>query len=162
MTQPEPTPGTSKEILRAIRVFFGAIVTGALLFAVIVIALNTFQKKEPADKSLGNAFGIVSVVIAGGCFAAAWTGYNKGIAIAKDSLMPLTDKLNQYRSALIRYMAFCDMPALFGIIAFFVTGNYLTLGVTGLMLIAMLAKTPTKKRVVDELDFDWQQQQELE
>jgi hypothetical protein len=74
----------------------------------------------------------------------------------------LPDKLNQYRSALIIYIALCEGPALFGIILFFVTGNYLMFIITGITIASMLAKMPSRKRVVDDLTLDWKQQQELE
>jgi drug/metabolite transporter (DMT)-like permease len=164
MNEFQPTPGTPKEMFRAIRILFGAIITGALIFAIIVLALNAVNEMQkpvsPVKKSENILFvaGLGIVVV---CFAIAWTGYNKMITIAKDSLISLTDKLNQYRSALIRYVALCEGPALFGIILFFITRNYLMLVITAIMIAVMLAKAPIRKRVIDDLALDWKQEQEL-
>jgi hypothetical protein len=95
------------------------------------------------------------------CFMLARKGYNKGTGIAKDSLISLPDKLNQYRATLILYMALCEGPALFGIILFYLTGNYFMFIITAMMIAAMLAKAPARQRVVDDLGLDWQQQEQL-
>lgn len=163
MSQYQQVAGTPKEILRAIRVFFGAIITGVVIFAVIIVVMIKLQGQMMYEgEEYQDVFLYVLGAVAAVCWIVAVNTYNKGIMAAKDSLIPLSDKLNLYRGALIRYVALCDGPAIFGIIVFFMTANYIALGVTGIMIIAMLAKTPTLKRVVDDLALDWKQQQELE
>lgn len=162
MNELREMPATPQENIRAIRIFFGAIVVGAIMFSLIVLAMGTMNKpvsplKEYENIVLGIAFAL-SVI----CYLVARRGYNKGIANAKESLISLPDKLNQYRTTLIRYLALCEGPALFGIILFFVTGNYLMFIITALMITAMLTKTPTRQRVIDELALDWQQQENFD
>ena len=161
MDELQQTPGTPKEIVRAIRIFFMAIISGSLIFTGMVLFLDSIGTSTASVKDGKNIFLFVAAGIAVICFGAAWTGYNKGIAAAKDSLISLTGKLNLYRTTLIKYVALCEMPALFGIIAFYVTGNYLTLVITAAMLAAMLIKAPVKKRIVDDLALDWKQQNEI-
>lgn len=162
MKQIQPVQGTPKEIFRGIRVFFVALLSGTLIFTIITVALNFMEPIVSPVKEYENiligasiAIGVISFVIAN-----KW--YNKGIAVAKDSLRPLPDKLNQYRATFIQYMALCEGPGLFGIILFFVTGNYLMFIITALMVVAMLSKRPTLKRVTEELGLGSQQQRELE
>lgn len=156
-------PGTPKEILRAIRIFFGAIITGAVIFAVIVVVMIKLQGPlMPEVEEYEHIFLYTVAIVAAICWIAAVNMYNKGIVAAKDSLILLPGKLNLYRTALIKYIALCEGPALFGIIIFFMTANYTALAITGVMIVAMLSKTPTRKRVADDLALDWKQQQELE
>jgi hypothetical protein len=163
MSQYQQVPGTPKEILRSLRVFFGAIITGAVVFAIIMVVVIKLQGHVmPETEEYQSIFLYVAAGLATLCWLVAVNQYNKGIAAAKDSLILLPAKLNLYRSALIRYVALCEAPALFGIIVFFMTANYIALGITGVMIIAMLAKTPTLKRVADDLSLDRKQQQELE
>jgi hypothetical protein len=158
-----PTQDNPRDILRAIRIFFRAIVTGPLIFTAIIIVLNWVEDTaSPAIKGSGNILLIIAAAIAVVCFIVARTSYNKGLKAANDSPNSLQGKLNQYRNALIRYAALCEGPALFGIILSYVIANYLFLVITAVMLVALLAKAPTKERVVRELSLDWQQQQELE
>ena len=155
-------PGSPKEELRAIRIIFGAIIAGALIFAIIVLVLNMMQgPAAPEVKEYEHIFLYAAAGLAAVCFVIAISRYNKGITLAKDSLISLQDKLNQYRLSLVRYIALCEGPALFSIVAFFMTGNYFLFIITGLMIIAMLFKAPVLKRVTDDLELDWKQQQEL-
>ncbi|MEI9810206.1 MAG: hypothetical protein WDO16_21345 [Bacteroidota bacterium] len=163
MNSYQQIPGTPKEILRGIRIFFGAIIAGALLFAVIVVIVNKVQGHlMPEIKEYEYAFLYAAAGIAVVCLIIAYNAYNKEMAVAKNSLIPLTGKLNLYRTALIKYVALCEGPALFGIIVLFMTANYAALIITGIMIAAMLAKAPTRRRVTDDLALDWKQQQELE
>jgi hypothetical protein len=162
MNQSPPMPGTPKEILRGIRILFAAIIAGAVIFSVIVIVLNAMEKTVSPLIEYENIILVAGIAIALICLIIAGNGYNKGVTVAKDSLISLPGKLNQYRSSLILYIALCEGPALLGIILFFLTGNYLFFIITVIMLGAMLAKIPSKKRVADNLGLDWQQQQELE
>jgi hypothetical protein len=163
MSQYQQEPGTPKEILRSIRVFFGAIITGAVIFAVIVVVMIKLQGHlMPETEEYQDIFLYTAATVAAICWIVAVSIYNKGIMAAKDSLILLPGKLNLYRATLIKYIALCEGPALFGIIVFFMTANYFALGITGIMIVAMLTKTPTLKRVADDLALDWKQQQELE
>jgi len=162
MNEYDQTPTTSAKDMRAIRILFNAIVAGAVMFSAIVLALSLVKETVSPIKEYENIILGIGIAVTLGCYIAARNGYNKGIAIAKDSLISLPDKLNQYRTTLILYLALCEGPALFGIILFFVTGNYFMFIITALMIAAMLVKAPTRRRVIDELALDWKQQEQLD
>ena len=162
-----PTPRiqqTPKEIFRAIRIFFIAIATGAVIFAAIAVVIKKFLdfEMEQVDEDFATVIQYVVIAVAIGCCLAAFWTFKKSIDTAKETLISLTDKLNLYNAALVKYAALCEGPAIFGIIAFLLTGNYYFLIVTVAMLFVMLLKRPTKRRIVQDLELDWQQQQELE
>ena len=121
------------------------------------------QETLPQEiKRIENIFFIVAAAITLLFLIAARSGYARSLTITKDSLIPLANKLNQYRTALVRYIALCEGPSLFGIILFFLTGNYYFFIITAIMIVAMLSKAPTRKRIADDLGLDHKQQQELE
>lgn len=152
-----------KENIRVIRTLFGAIIAGALVFAMVSLFINISRGPfAPAINKYESIFLGIDIIIALICLIFARIKYNSGIEALKDSLISLPGKLNQYRATLILYVALCEGPALFGIILFLITGNYFLLVITGVMLGAMLIKAPTNKRITDELGLDWNQQQELE
>lgn len=162
MSQIQPTPGTPKEIMRGIRIFFIAIIAGAVFFAVVGLFIHQYNGLlAPEAKEYEKIFLTIAAVIGLVCLVAALNGYTKGIAAAREP-HSLKDKLNQYRVVLIRFIALCEGPALFGIIMFIITGNYNFFIVTAVMLAAMLSKAPTRKRVAEDLALDWNQQKELE
>jgi hypothetical protein len=156
-----PSQASAPESLRAIRIFFMAIVVGAVMFSVVVIALTIFSKPVSPFKAYETVIAVALLVIGFSCYLIARKRYEKGVGVAKDSLFSLRDKLNQYRTTLIGYLALCEAPALFGVILFFLTGNYVMYFATLAMIMVMLSKMPTLQRVAHDLDLDWHQQQEL-
>lgn len=164
MTGPVNTETSPKANLRATWILCLALIVGATVFAAIVIGLN--QVMEPVMPADGRQYNMIFVgavaVVALLCLLRAVPGYKKGIAAIKNSTAQLNDKLNQYRAVMILYMALCEGPALFSIIVFFLTGEYIVLGITGAMLIAMLIRMPQKKKISNELGLNYQEQQELE
>ncbi|MEO8404954.1 MAG: hypothetical protein ABI480_10170 [Chitinophagaceae bacterium] len=153
-----------KNVIKAMRILCTALMAGCLLFALIVLLLINFGHMAvlsiPSLKPF--VFGVAVVCVAIVCLVLGITRYNKSITSAKESLNTMQEKLNAYRPALIIYMATCEGPALFGIIIYFITGNYLALLVTLIMLGAMLAKFPTMSRVITDLGLSSQEQIELE
>jgi hypothetical protein len=163
MSEIQRGPATAKDSVRAIRILFGAIVTGALVFAASGLFRNILPGPfSPELKKYENIFRGIVIVIALICLIFARVKYNGGMGVIKDALISLPDKLNQYRATLILYVALCEGPALFVIILFFITGNYFLLVIAGILLGAVLIKAPTNKRITDELGLDRNQQQELE
>ena len=152
-----------KKNLQSTLILFASIVIGIFLFIMIAVFINqtkgplapVLNKYQPA---LSWAMGAFSFI----CLFAARRVFRKGIAAAKNSLNPLKDKLNQHRSALVRYLVICEMPSLLSIILFMLTGNFVFQVYAGVFLGFMLAMAPLRRRVVAELELDGQQQNELE
>jgi hypothetical protein len=161
MTGGQPSYTDPKTNLRATRIFFGAMIAGVTLFALVVIGLYKTGGLVPNLPGFDGIVRAIVATVAGICLLIAWTGYRKSSEAAKNLTGSLNDKLNNYRSFLTRYMALCDFPALFSIMAFFLTGDYLLLGVTGILVLAMLLVTPTKNRVSEMLGLDWNEQSQL-
>ena len=164
MTGPVNTDTSPKANLRATRILCLALIIGATVFALIIVVIN--QVSGPIMPAEGLQYKMTLVwavtIVAVLCILRAILIYRKGIAAIKNSVNTLNDKLNQYRAVLIQYMALCEGPALFSIIVFFLTGEYIVLGITGIMLAAMLLRLPQKKKISDELALSFQEQQELE
>ncbi|GEM_PF-878251 len=158
--------GRPKDDLKAMRILTAALTVGVVFFSVTMIFARQFAGEPPlGDKQLlvdkNTLFIIVTTVAATGIVVARLL-YRKRINSIKQSGKSLTDKLNQYRTALILYLAICEVVAFLSVIFFFLTGNFAILIITGIMLIAMLSKMPLAKRIAGELDLDWKEQQELE
>ena len=114
MSSSPTTPSASaKENLRATLIIFFAIVTGVFVFMLVAIFLN--QSNGPFIPGINKYE--TSIIWGAGTFSFAclvvarrilW----KGITAAKNSLNTLQDKLTQYRSSLIIYLAICEVPAI--------------------------------------------------
>ncbi len=163
MTDNGPSYNTPKENFRAIRIFYIALVIGVVLF--LLMALFIHNLNGPLYKEMIEYYKVlisIAVALALLCLFFASQGFKKGILGAKNVAGPLNNKLNYYRNLLIRYMALCELPAIFSVIIFLVTGEFWMLTITFVMLAAMLSVAPTPKRVITDLNLDWKEQKEIE
>jgi hypothetical protein len=62
-------------------------------------------------------------------------------------------KLVNYRAALIVKLALLEAPSFFTVIAYLLTGNYIYLGIVLILLIVFLLYTPTKEKLINELEL---------
>jgi O-antigen/teichoic acid export membrane protein len=155
------SPGTPKEQLKANNILFTALISGIVMFLLIAVVLIKFQGKFSDNDNFDRIFLIVVSIIAVICLVSAVSIYNKRINDTANSALPLLEKLNNYRPILIIYLAFCEGAALFSVTCLILTGNFWSIGVTTTMLIAMFFKRPTRQRLINDLQLDWQEQQEL-
>lgn len=156
-----PVPATPKEALRAIRVFYYAMIIGMLLFAIIVFALSFLQAPSITDKAETDTFLIVVMIIAAGCIMAAHRVYGKRINEIQNSGMKLTGKLEAYRATLILFMALSEGGGIFAVIVYYLTANQWLLIVIGVVLLSMLLKRPEKSKIFNELQLSSEEQAEL-
>ena len=165
MSEQKNLPGNYSNDFRASRILHLAMLTGMVLFAlasVVIIEFNTGAFLGPDKvKEYGIIFLAAAGIMAIICVMVAIVVYRKRTGEIKNIVNTLGDKLNQYRSALISYLALCEAPGLFAVIAFLLTGDYKVLGITALMAGAMLMKRPTPQRIIADLELDWKEQQEL-
>ena len=163
MTEPIATPLKPSQAIRSFKILVGALMIGMSFFALIILLLNQVNGPvmPPGPDNINTIFLLIATGLAIICLLAAFMGYNSRMKAIRNSVISLGDKLNQYREALIRYMALCEGPGLFSVIVFFLTGDYMVLIITGVLLIAMFARFPQKQKIIDELALDWKEQQEL-
>lgn len=149
-----------KENLRGIRVLFGSLIVGIVFFAIITVSINLVD--TPAGIP-----GMEVYFIAGAGIAAlisiilARILYTRGINSIRNLTALLNEKLNHYRYLLIKCLALCEGAAIFSVIVYFLTGDFRVLIITGVILAVMLSFAPSKKRMITELDIDWNDQDAL-
>ncbi|HMT73214.1 MAG TPA: hypothetical protein PKA77_04060 [Chitinophagaceae bacterium] len=155
-----------KEIIRSMRIVHAALCVGVFLMAfVLFILVQSDVQKINSDSfsgSLANIPFLLSLAIATAFFVLARILLRKKLQSIISSVKPVAGKLIDYRTALIRYLALCEGPALLSVILFFVSGDYRLYLITGIMLAAMLWMAPSVKRIINDLQLSWTEQQEIE
>ena|SRR5687768_2023164 len=163
MSQPVSSVTVPKKNLRGTLFLFLFIVIGVSLLMVVAVIINQVKGPlAPELKKYHTAFIWAMAAISFICLFAAKRMFSKRITDAKKTLNPLNEKLNQHRSALIRFLVICEMPVLLSIILFIFTGNFVFQLYAAIFLGFMLAVAPIPRRVIAELELDEQQQKELE
>ncbi|MGZ5218979.1 MAG: hypothetical protein ACXWWD_02790 [Chitinophagaceae bacterium] len=163
MSRRVPLLTSPKKGLRDTLILFIAVVSSVFFFMVAAVIVSQRQGPlVPALNTYATIFSLGMGALSFACLVAAKRIFNKAIRAAKISLNTLNDKLNQHRSALVKYLVICEVPVLLSILFFMLTGNFVFQVYAGVFLGFMLAMTPIRRRVVAELELDGQQQKELE
>jgi MFS family permease len=163
MNSTATSPASAKENLRATLIIFSGIVTGVFVFMLVAVFIS--QTNGPFVPGLNKYQTIITWGIAAFSLVCLIVGRHvlrKDILAAKISLNPLNDKLNKYRSSLIRYLVICEVPALLGVILFMLTGNFVFQVFSAVLLGFMLAAAPIRRRAAAALELNGSEQSELE
>ncbi len=155
-------PEQKESFIRGISILTIALITGVVVFFIIGVVLTLIGFVETnALKEISTYIFIGLSFVAILVFIGYRNFFNKKINAIKNTAETTKEKLNLYRSALIKCLAAFEGIALFSVILFMLTGNYWFGGIVLLMLFAMLSNFPTRQRVIDQLGLDWNEQQEL-
>jgi uncharacterized membrane protein len=107
---------------------------------------------------LTGAIGVVSML----CLLVGRRLFHKGVTAAKNSLKQLNDKLNRHRLSLVKCLAIVEGAVILNILFFLFTGNFVFMVFSAILAGFMLSIAPIQRRVIAQLELDWQQQKELE
>lgn len=143
---------TVKSYFLAIRILYYALIAGQLVFALLTFYLIMSGLYDGEQMELRNTFiFIVPVFVVGGLFASNILFKNfLNTARGKKNLY---EKLSFYRSALIIRYALLEGPSFFAIVSFLLTGDYLFLGLSGLIILVFFTLNPTVEKAVNDLEL---------
>jgi len=145
-------PQTSKEYFKAMQIVYYALIAGQVLFALLSFYLIRTGSFDGEQSELRNIFiYIVPVFVVGGLFGSNIM-FKKALAEAKRKPR-LVDKMAYYRSALIIRYALLEGPSFFGIVVYLITGDYLFLGMSGLIIAVFFTLKPGPDRAVNDLEL---------
>jgi hypothetical protein len=156
----QPMPASPKDSLRAIKILFYAMLIGVALFTAIVFILIQIQGPLLLDKTLNRVFLAVVLFMTAACLSLSNILYKKQVK-AVGFALPLQQKLEIFRAALVLYMSICEGAAILTAIAFYMTGNFLFLVIIGVILVSMLMRRPENFKIFNELQLDSKEQMEL-
>jgi Na+/melibiose symporter-like transporter len=144
-------------------ILFLSIVIGIFLFMIVAILVG--QTRGPLMPDLNKhhtTIAIIMAVVSFVCLLFAKQQLTSGVQAAKNSLNPLSEKLNMHRNALIKYLFICEMPVFLSIIIFMLTGNFIFQIYAAVFIGFMLTVMPTRKKIAEDLGLGTQERQELE
>jgi hypothetical protein len=123
----------------------------ALLVAMtIFIRANGFTSSSAAD--FDRTLQVVALILAAGLPALGFALFNKRLA----ALQPGTNlkaRIDTFRSISITRWALIEMPALFAVVCFLLTGNYAYVGLAVALILVFAATNPSKTKVIFQLQL---------
>jgi len=148
----------SKSYLKTLTIIHFALAVGQIIFAIIVFAHH--QKTEMVVDPINDVMFIPFLVTLLMAFAVGPVIYKKLLSQVHGK--SLTIKLNQFRAASIVKYALIEGPSLFGIVIYFLSGNFFYLLVSGLLIIYFLTLRPTKEKIEKGLNLDYKEKEQFE
>lgn len=145
-------PQTPKESLASIKIVYYALVGGQVFFALVAYFLLNNYALELAGKDLKDVFiYIVPLFVVGG-FAVGNILFKSKLITAR--IKPsLSEKLLDYRSALLIRYALLEGPSFLAIMVYLLTGYILFLAMAALVIAMFFTITPSIDRAVNDLEL---------
>ena len=151
---------TQPGYFKSLQILYKALFIGLLLFGSIAILLvkNGFATGNnfPAD-----IFLYVAIALSVTLVSLSYKLFNKKLEEAKQQ-NNLGDKLNGYRAAFILQLALCEMPGLFTIICYLLTGSKMFMWLLLLLLLNFGSRYPTKSKLIQQLELDMEEENMLD
>ena len=143
---------TSKEFIRSLVIIHIAMIMGLIFFAVVAVYLHMSGSFTTNTAELRDIFLIIVPLFAFGAFMGSRFIFSMKLNQAKEK-SDLTDKINEYRSILIIRFALLEGAALFSLVIYLLTGDYIFLIIAGLMVVYFSLLKPTTDKLIFDLEL---------
>jgi len=158
----EGTSSVSQD-LKGLRILTTALSVGVIIFTLVSVGINQFNGpflQEEIKKVSSFLLPLMTGLALLALLMARYL-YQQRIRDIREGNNNLKGKMDKYRAAVTLYMAICEGMALFSVVLFLLSGDYLLLIITGAMLLLMLGRLFAISGVANELNLSWQEQDEL-
>jgi hypothetical protein len=152
----EPQPND----LKAIRILYLALLAGQVIFALIVTVLVETGTLAGGNNLLTTILQVALIVMAAGAIPASFFLFRKRLSDINPE-EELGKKLEEYRAALILRMALCEFPAMFAIIAYFITHDRSFLWMVIILIGNFLFIYPSNNKIIGSLQLNSSEQSSL-
>ena len=151
---------TSKEYFRSTLVLYYALMMGLVISFIVVLLLGVTILKPMVDQDIKNIlFAFTAVAALGGLLASHYLFKQRLKAIKEKQI--LTEKMADYRSALVIKWALVEAPVFTALIFCFITCDPIFLGIALAIIIYFSTLKPSKERAIKELELSLGEEQQV-
>ena len=143
---------TTAAYFKAFNILFIALMTGQILFAIIIFILTAFTNGKIILQQEAQLFTYIVAALMFICIAINWSLFKKRIELIREE-PELSKQLNDYRALYIMRFALAEVPTLFSIIIVFITGNQLIWLFVVIGILSGILLRPSKERLIKELQL---------
>ncbi|MBS1563135.1 MAG: hypothetical protein JST39_02050 [Bacteroidetes bacterium] len=155
---PDTKPTNDFKVLQLLHM---ALLTGMAALATIATIIVVQRGALSQDASLGRILQVVVVALSVGGVLLGFNLFNRRMK-ALNPMLDAKSKMAVYRSAAIVRWALLEMPAMFTLISFLLTGNYAFLALGIALLLIFVVVRPAKQLIIFLLQLNEQEVAELE
>ncbi|MGV8877722.1 MAG: hypothetical protein ACOH2A_01695 [Sphingobacteriaceae bacterium] len=156
--QPQSAEITPEGFLKTLSIIHFSLLSGMILF--MVVAYIKQGDHYFNFKNTGDVYIIVVPMMAIAAYFVSRLVFKQQI-LALASKDSLKEKLMVYQGAALVRLAFLEGAALFGIVAFMITGNLFELLISILLVLYFLTLKPTKEKVINDLQLSQEQRMQF-
>lgn len=146
---------TPEGMLRTLSFIHAAMLAFQMLFAITAFAQSTRMYFGVMNMDDQFVF-IIPVLALGGFFGGYLVFKKQKYALRTKEI--LQQKMSGYQTALITRFTLIQVPSLFSIIAYILSGNVFFLFVTAILAIYFIFLRPTREKIENDLHFDFSNQ----
>ncbi|MFT3676660.1 MAG: hypothetical protein QM781_12225 [Chitinophagaceae bacterium] len=148
-------PARAKDIWKGAKVLAIAIVAGATVFVLVALVINqVYGPFKPEWKEYRTWLGIGFFLLCGGALIMGKKGMLQKTTRAINEGGSLASRLQLYVQGLTKYLAACELPVAIGCILFLLTGEFVFMAFSAVMIGNMLAQLPLKRRIGEALQLN--------
>jgi hypothetical protein len=156
----EPKPQTSQEYFRTLKIIFFALILGQVFFALVSYLLNKDMAMTVLEKELINVLKYLLPVFILGGYLSSKLMFSKNLKTAI-SRQTLSEKLTDYRTALIIRFALLEGASFITTLVYLLTGNAIFLGFAVIVIVIFLTMMPSAARAVKDLQLNVYDEQKI-
>jgi hypothetical protein len=146
--------------LRAMNVISMAVMAGLLVFLMVAVYLRYSAVFSGADDRLDNIFKFAVPAVIFVAYILSKVLFK--VTIEKiDAATDLRQKLAKYMMAHIISLMVLELPGIFAVVAYLLTGRLLYLGFAILMVFAIIFARPTRFRLINDLKLSREEEELL-
>ncbi|MEO7209910.1 MAG: hypothetical protein ABIY35_03105 [Chitinophagaceae bacterium] len=146
----QPTPA----YIKMLKVLHLALMIGQVLLAIAMFSLVYFNITNTFELiTISNEILIAAVVLSALAFLGGTSIFNKKLAAIHDNNLPVSQKLEAYRSATLIRWAMMEFVVILCCVLFFLTGNYYILLVAAIMILFFFTTKPGTEKTLSDLQL---------
>lgn len=148
--------------IKTLRLVHTALLTGLVLFAAVTFYLVYSRSVLPSlTKEQEKIFQVIAVLLAAAGFFTGATLLRKQIATLREGMLGAKEKFRQYRRTILISWVCIEMPALFAIACFLLSGNYALLTLALFVTVLFATLSPSRIKIAFQLNISEEEANEL-
>ncbi|MCF8297420.1 MAG: hypothetical protein K9J13_07765 [Saprospiraceae bacterium] len=145
---------------KSLKIIHIALVIGISFFGIFAFIIHYNKLMEVDSPELSSMFGFIVPIFFVGGIAASFILFKRKINSIKFK-PKFSDKMFEYRSALILRYALLEGPAFFSLVIYLLLGEWIFLVYAAIIIIIFLTIKPTFEKAVIDLELSPEEQEKL-